>query len=516
MDASWKVLQEVGYSILNPLEFQDEQRRLYLYAALFLPLRKSVSADKKGKMIKEFWRAALLLSTLIYPNEYDAEKLLAQQFDLDQGREWFKRVEESVMELGLDNVWKVKALLNGNVIMNVLQLTEGGRQVGEWFTHVKTVDGRTTNLVEWSAGNMVVEGFPRCSDMSFHFGILLDEIAQSDLVIGSQELKIAKISKWAFRQSHPSSWHGQPVVLVRSLCVSLEMTADEEEETSSSDREEEEKEAVNEEVEEEEEAEKPTFDEEIEKEGLRRREKSKRKRLRLEKEAAAADKRGICYLSRIPPHMTPLKLRQILSQYGELQRIYLAPEVPSSGQLKRNCFIPDSIVKIDGARVFECRYCFIPKLIVGVDGAGYACESKVQILQLKCDVSGQVDFEVKGFPKGTPDIVMPYVAYKNAIREQKLALEISAAKRERDFYLSKVDKARALNAIQERSKKKQKVQEDSNSNADTGPKVIRKFKQTRPVGDNATESKPKLSKDFLAGVSPLCLMANFAVLSCRQ
>lgn len=53
--------------------------------------------------------------------------------------------------------------------------------------------------------------------------------------------------------------------------------------------------------------------------------KSKRKK-RLLKEAARAEKRGICYLSRIPPHMDPLKLRQILSQFGDIQRIYLTPE----------------------------------------------------------------------------------------------------------------------------------------------------------------------------------------------
>lgn len=53
--------------------------------------------------------------------------------------------------------------------------------------------------------------------------------------------------------------------------------------------------------------------------------KSKKKQ-RLLEEAAKADQRGICYLSRIPPHMDPVKLRQILSQYGEIQRIYLAPE----------------------------------------------------------------------------------------------------------------------------------------------------------------------------------------------
>lgn len=50
-------------------------------------------------------------------------------------------------------------------------------------------------------------------------------------------------------------------------------------------------------------------------------------------------------------------------------------------------------------------------------------------------------------------VFFSHVAYKSAIREQKLALEISAAKRERDFYLSKVDQSRALSSIEERMKK---------------------------------------------------------------
>ncbi|KAF2292256.1 hypothetical protein GH714_018228 [Hevea brasiliensis] len=50
----------------------------------------------------------------------------------------------------------------------------------------------------------------------------------------------------------------------------------------------------------------------------------------ITKDAAKADKRGVCYLSRIPPHMDHVKLRHILSQYGEIQRIYLAPEDPTA------------------------------------------------------------------------------------------------------------------------------------------------------------------------------------------
>jgi ribonucleotide monophosphatase NagD (HAD superfamily) len=44
-------------------------------------------------------------------------------------------------------------------------------------------------------------------------------------------------------------------------------------------------------------------------------------------------------------------------------------------------------------------------------------------------------------------------AYQKAVREQRLAAEISAAKRERDFYLSRVDKAKAIAAQQERKRK---------------------------------------------------------------
>jgi ESF2/ABP1 family protein len=42
------------------------------------------------------------------------------------------------------------------------------------------------------------------------------------------------------------------------------------------------------------------------------------------------------------------------------------------------------------------------------------------------------------------------INYEKAVREQKLAAELSAAKRERDFYLSRVDQAKALAAMEQR------------------------------------------------------------------
>lgn len=64
----------------------------------------------------------------------------------------------------------------------------------------------------------------------------------------------------------------------------------------------------------------------------------------LEDNRARIEKTGVVYLSRTPPFMKPGKVRQILSRFGELDRIFLAPEDPKSytrrvrfgGNKKRN------------------------------------------------------------------------------------------------------------------------------------------------------------------------------------
>jgi hypothetical protein len=49
-------------------------------------------------------------------------------------------------------------------------------------------------------------------------------------------------------------------------------------------------------------------------------------RARLQRLQDKAARRGIVYVSRIPPHMKPAKLRQLLGQYGEIGRVYCTPE----------------------------------------------------------------------------------------------------------------------------------------------------------------------------------------------
>lgn len=51
------------------------------------------------------------------------------------------------------------------------------------------------------------------------------------------------------------------------------------------------------------------------------------------------------------------------------------------------------------------------------------------------------------------DFAIVPAAGKKREREEKLKLEISAAKRERDFYMSKVEQSRALKFMRERKEK---------------------------------------------------------------
>ncbi|KAH9296288.1 hypothetical protein KI387_039876, partial [Taxus chinensis] len=197
-----EVLGKVGFSTLN-----DDHRRLSFYGALFLPLRKTKYADRKGKLIpvanaiirdslklkandaemvislhnageeffglnelliagklvvnsstsinvkddlgisltsmqrvqtgfllmkiKALWRAAVLLSTLIkYPVSEFPELLDGKA--VEKRASLYTSIENSVLQLGLEDVWDMKRLLDGKDIMNVLGLETGGPQVKEW------------------------------------------------------------------------------------------------------------------------------------------------------------------------------------------------------------------------------------------------------------------------------------------------------------------------------------------------------------------------------------------------
>ncbi|KAG8384890.1 hypothetical protein BUALT_Bualt04G0165300 [Buddleja alternifolia] len=219
--------------------------------------------------------------------------------------------------------------------------------------------------------------------------------------------------------------------------------------------------------------------------------RNKRKKL-LIKEAEKAERRGVCYLSRVPPHMNPLKLRQILSQYGDIQRLYLTPEDPAA-QVRRKksggfrgqefsegyayvsaCLFEHFVMNID--RWVEFTDKRVAKRVAGMLNGEQIGGKKRSSFYYDL-------WNIKYLSKFKWDDLTEETAFKSASREQKLAMELSAAKRERDFYLSKVDQSKALSKIEERLKKKQKVE--------MVPKVVRQFPQNKTVNETG-ENKAQL------------------------
>ncbi|KAM7491499.1 hypothetical protein LguiA_034420 [Lonicera macranthoides] len=109
--------------------------------------------------IKGFWRAALLLSMLLYPMDVDTCNTSIdsqiEHLELDRRRaELFKMIENKIIELGLEKIWETKPLLNGKEIINILELKTEGPLVGklkkklvEW--QLRHPYGNREECIEW-------------------------------------------------------------------------------------------------------------------------------------------------------------------------------------------------------------------------------------------------------------------------------------------------------------------------------------------------------------------------------
>lgn len=230
-------------------------------------------------------------------------------------------------------------------------------------------------------------------------------------------------------------------------------------------------------------------------------EKKRRKKSLQDGRSSVPGKRGVVYLSRIPPHMKPLKLRHLLEPFGEVLRIYLAPE-DAAARLRRKRAGGNT-----GKNFTEGWVEFAHKS----DAKRIATMLNGESMEASRRSAYHYDlWNMKYLKSFKWDNLTEEIAYKNAVREQRLAAEISAAKKERDFYLSKVDQSRAIASMEERKKKKKALESEESEKsggekkpakpAGEKPRVVRNFNQKRPVADGMTSKAATLSHDLLAGV----------------
>jgi ESF2/ABP1 family protein len=189
-------------------------------------------------------------------------------------------------------------------------------------------------------------------------------------------------------------------------------------------------------------------------------------------------RRGVVYLSRVPPFMKIAKLRNLLEQYGEVHRIYLVPEDATARKRR---------VKKGGNRK--------KKFVEGwVEYGDKSIAKRVAMTLHGTMVGGRGFFahdiwSMKYLSKFKWHHLTEKLAYERRVREKKMQAEMAQATRENNFYLSRVDQARSIQKMRQRRAAAGLPQENDED------VVRRKFFQRGVVSEAPPAKRAKTSSE---------------------
>mmetsp|Transcript_24053 Transcript_24053/g.51205 ORF Transcript_24053/g.51205 Transcript_24053/m.51205 type:complete len:272 (+) Transcript_24053:394-1209(+) len=223
--------------------------------------------------------------------------------------------------------------------------------------------------------------------------------------------------------------------------------------------------------------------------------KKKKKKVRKLKLSTTQDfnaklqKRGIVYLSRVPPRMGPTKVKQLLSDFGEVTRVYLVEEDKTVRKKRRRAGGSGGKRYTEGWVEFESKK--VAKR-VGED------LNMTRVTNHKRSVHYDDLWNIKYLKGFKWSHLTEKVAYERRIREQKLRVEMMEVKRENAAYMAQVEAGKKLDFIEERRKKRK--EKESGVGGDAGvkgkdeddglAKKKRKIRQKKPFeGDSAVAAK---------------------------
>lgn len=155
---------------------------------------------------------------------------------------------------------------------------------------------------------------------------------------------------------------------------------------------------------------------------------------------------GVVFLSRVPPFLKPDTLRRLLSGLGtEVLRIYLAPESAAArsgrvgaGGNKKKSYGEGWVEFEDKRRAKRIASTLNNTAMGGGNRAFYAHDL----------------WNVKYLHKFKWHHLTEKMAYEARTKRDKMVKELTQAKKESNFYLQKVDQAKAIDAMEERKRKR--------------------------------------------------------------
>ncbi|CAJ1085692.1 activator of basal transcription 1-like%2C partial [Xyrichtys novacula] len=159
---------------------------------------------------------------------------------------------------------------------------------------------------------------------------------------------------------------------------------------------------------------------------------------------------GIIYLGHIPPRFRPKHLRNLLSVYGEIGRIFLQPE---DGQVRkrkkrsglRRCDFTEGWVEFVDKRVAKRVAASLHNTLMGT--------------RKRQHFSSDL-WSMKYLHRFQWTHLSERLAYEQTVMQQRLRTEVSQAKRETNFYLNNVERSAHLdNVKKKRTRDGQQVEE---------------------------------------------------------
>ncbi|CAG8555885.1 345_t:CDS:2 [Funneliformis caledonium] len=179
---------------------------------------------------------------------------------------------------------------------------------------------------------------------------------------------------------------------------------------------------------------------------------------KLEEFKKAQDNTGIIYLSCVPPFMKPSKIKHLLGQYGNIGRVYLAPEDPKARSRRKKYGGNKKKKYTEGWVEFLDKK--VAKLIAKTLNAQPIGGNKRNYYHDDL-------WNIKYLAKFKWNNLTEQIAYEKAARTQRLQAEISQARRENKEYVKKVEKAKMIQSMEEKKEKKRKAAEVEMANLET-------------------------------------------------
>jgi ESF2/ABP1 family protein len=205
---------------------------------------------------------------------------------------------------------------------------------------------------------------------------------------------------------------------------------------------------------------------------------------------ATLRRRGVVYVARVPPRLTPTKVKSLLSQFGEVTRVFLVEEDKTVRKRRRKMSGNGSKRYLEGWVEFASKR--VAKHVA-------ASLNTTPMSRTKRNVHYGDLWALKYLPKFKWSHLTEKVAYERRVREQKLRLETLQARKETAAYKQQVETGHKLDKIQERRRKRAAAADPSGAAAapatamagENWPNKPRKTKQLRVLHDGGDRSASK-------------------------